>query len=113
MEYQIDSSLYQRCSCSLWDLQRETERKEEKREQQQLKWNVFHVEAPSGFDNKRGSLSPAATRQGSSPVTVESSVDRQRKHSLQRAFPGLDQGDRHLRDPALVTHLPSQIRVFC
>ena len=32
---------------------------------------------------------------------------------LQRALLGLDQGDRHFRDPALVTHLLPQIRVFC
>lgn len=39
--------------------------------------------------------------------------DRLRKHSLQRGLLGLDQGDRHFRDPALVTQLSPQIRVFC
>lgn len=29
------------------------------------------------------------------------------------ALLGLDQGDRHLREPALVTHLSPQIRPFC
>ncbi|KAI4832166.1 hypothetical protein KUCAC02_015141 [Chaenocephalus aceratus] len=55
----------------------------------------FHVEAPSGFDNKKGSLSPAATRRGSSPVAPQR--DRRGKGSLQRALLGLDQGDRESR----------------
>lgn len=54
-----------------------------------------------------------------SPVTCSYTAgahpqSRRRENTgYKEALLGLDQGDRHLREPALVTHLSPQIRPFC
>lgn len=110
----LSLSLYHRCSCSLWHLQRETERKEEKEGSSSSSEMFFMWRLHQDLTTKKAPCH-LQLHGRAHPQSLRSAArtDKRRKHSLQRALLGLDQGDRHLRDPALVTHLLPQIRVFC